>query len=86
MVCGICKEIPTGSAQVAKYAVGSGGGGGGVTTGLTPSSSRGLDQVILLRATTGAPDNRLSPYFPYPDSFISGDLTISPFGDCRVNC
>lgn len=36
-------------------------------------------QLAPLNATNGTQDNRLSPFFPNPDSgFVSGDFTTNP--------
>lgn len=49
----------------------------GNTNGFTPFPTRCRDPVTPLIAITGK-DNGLTPFFLKSDSFVSGDLTISP--------
>lgn len=41
------------------------------------TSTGGQDPVSPLKATVGTKDNRLSPFFLNPDSYVAKDLTIS---------
>lgn len=50
----------------------------GNTYGSTPFPTRCRDPVTPLIAITGKEDNGLTPFFLKSDSFVSGDLTISP--------
>lgn len=47
-------------------------------TGLTSLPARGRDPVTPLKAKTGSQENLLSPFFPNPDSGVSGDFTKAP--------
>lgn len=42
--------------------------------------------VTPLKASTGKHNNRLSLFFPNPDSYISMDLTVSSSFSCGVKC
>lgn len=42
--------------------------------------------VTPLKASTGKHNNRLSLFFPNPDSYISMDLTVSSSFGCGVKC
>lgn len=50
----------------------------GNTYGLTSFPTPCRDPVAPLIAITGKEDNRLNPFFLKSDSFVYGDLTISP--------
>lgn len=56
-----------------------------VSWGRRPIRPGGRNTVAPLKATNGTRDHRLSPFFPNPDTYVSGNFTISPKGGCGVD-